>query len=99
MSGLVPGNVHVLGDTGQFYTIVTVNDVVNKDNNDEDTNDPANNSDEGDDANDILVCGKCKQQFSKVDDFIEHKTKHCRIKKTKLSSSQLTGSSKEVFHI
>ena len=89
MSGLIPGNVHVMGDTGQFYTIVTVND-----------NNDTTNCDVVDDGNDdVLVCGRCKQQFSKVDAFLEHKANHCRSKKTttrKLSSSH-SASSKEIY--
>merc|ERR1712130_251762 len=80
MAHLLPSNIQLVGGSGHFYTIVTVD-------NDTNVNDLISSAPVTDDGRvqdgkvsttntsteDILVCGRCKSQFSEIEDFLAHK--------------------------
>ena len=68
---IIPDHVQILGETGHFYTVVTV----------EAENQEAADDEEEEEEEDILVCGKCKAQFSDVQLFLQHKKRDCSRKK------------------
>ena len=92
---VVPGNIQLVGETGQFYTIVTLDNV--PDNSPEpvilnlDTS-IQNDTSEGD----ILVCGKCKTQFPQVQQFLDHKNSACCDQKRKRSVEEHGTSAKKI---
>ena len=92
---VVPGNIQLVGETGQFYTIVTLDNV--PDNSPEpvilnlDTS-IQNDTSEGD----ILVCGKCKTQFPQVQQFLDHKNSGCCDQKRKRSGEEHGTSAKKI---
>ena len=75
---VVPGNIQLVGESGQFYTIVTLDNVPDSDpepvilNLDSSIENDASGAEE-----DILVCGKCKTQFPRVQEFLDHKNNGC----------------------
>ena len=69
---LIPDHVQLLGETGHFYTVVTV------ETEDQET---AGDQEDKEEEEDVLVCGKCKSQFSDLELFIQHKKVDCRQKK------------------
>ena len=62
---ILPDNIQIDGDSGQFFTIVTVED------------DPGEDTQDDHHTGDLLVCGQCRAQFSQVQEFIDHKTRCC----------------------
>ena len=75
---LVPGNIQLVGESGQFYTIVTLDNVPNSDPEPVILNlDTSIENDASGAEADILVCGKCKTQFPRVQEFLDHKNTGC----------------------
>ena len=80
MTHLLPSNIQLVGGSGHFYTIVTVD----TDTSVSDLISTASVTEDGrvhyekasttsNSTNDILVCGRCKLQFSEIDEFLDHK--------------------------
>ena len=83
---IIPDHVQILGETGHFYTVVTV----------EAENQEAADDEEEEEEEDILVCGKCKAQFSDVQLFLQHKKRDCsRKKKVHAEGGQLKEAERE----
>ena len=73
---VLPSNIELVGETGQFYTILTVDNLPNH------TSEPVilnidNSTLDDTSEGDILVCGKCKAQFSRLQLFMDHKNSGC----------------------
>ena len=100
---LVPGNIQLVGDTGHFYTILTVDSVdhVTVETaaaDSEPAEDPRAAVDaETEDGGDILVCGRCRSHFSQVSKFLEHKRRGCRDIKEGDNEEELAGDENGVF--
>ena len=74
---LIPDHVQILGETGHFYTVVAVEEAEAEVEEDK----AVVVEEEQEEQEDVLLCGKCKSQFSDIQLFIQHKKQNCSAKK------------------
>ena len=94
---VVPGNIQLVGDSGQFYTIVTLDNVPENDPGPVILNlDNTIQHDTSETEADILVCGKCQTQFPRVQQFLDHKNSECCGQKRRRPVEDHVTSSKKI---
>ena len=82
----IPDHIQLVGETGHFYTVVAVENIPEATTS-ESSRIVYEDQDQQEDEADILVCGKCKCQFSDVDLFLGHK-KTCKKEKESRDSAK-----------
>ena len=92
---IIPDHVQILGETGHFYTVVAVEEAETSD--DKRIAVEEEGEEQEEEQEDVLLCGKCKSQFSDIQLFIQHKKQSCSAKKPRRAEAAGVESEQEVY--